>query len=861
MDETSTSSHQDSTQNKTRDSITTELESISTNYKKQMLETSTLIETKYQKIITEINKKLKSEKSKNQNLLSEIEANKATVENTKKLENQLQANSLILKSTKSELNIAECKLEKVCILEKQRETDLFRIRNEIEKIEEKNEGLKILLNDRENLLKNLENKIQKAERDLKTEKESSKILMKNCDDKIITMRKEMHSQCIEMQEDVTVLSNRLQEMSEISEKLELTKSELFQTKQEGNMLAKTVLELKDKLCYEIAKNENFQENEVNFHEEISELNKRIGNEKIGKEKMEQEKIFEIEGLKMEVLKMKEEYENERNEVRNLEAKLDGKNVEIGEIEGKLEAESQNKWAVETQNERLNQQLKDSRLQTFEISKSCEKKDKTIQMLNLELSKSETDSSNLQKMYKEKVNFVQNLEKSVEDQKSKYKDLESELESQKLKFQSELEESNKLFLNSLQESEKSLQDTQNLLQTAQNTLETTKNSLETTKKQLETSNLEKSSLQSKNNELTSQLTSLEKTEVNVCALEIKNKQLIEEKESFQSVRKSLENRLAEKCSMLEQAEHDLKRSNRKFDFTIDEFEQLKVQFEKERGKFEVATRDNIQLQDQVTFLRGESDSLKIQLQEAECKSSKSLSKSDRMKEKIKVYQKNLSEAHGEEMDELNRTIRCLTEKLERKEKELRTKDDKSRKLKFSENLDSEKVTSTVTEKVARNVSEKVTRNVPEKVTRNVPEKVTRNIPEVTRNLPEKVTRNVPEKVTRNFPEKSTQNLPEKSTATDSQNLAEINKKLEKLEKEKLDLQNELDRTLNCEKRVSDVEKRKRIDCLDDNKENIDPNAKKSGKKQRVVLGEKTNVQVPVKRSTRARKGAGHNKTMF
>merc|ERR1719291_707774 len=199
-----------------------------------------------------------------------------------------------------------------------------------------------------------------------------------------------------------------------------------------------------------------------------------------------------------------------------------------------------------------------------------------------------------------------------------------------------------------------------------------------------------------------------------------------------------------------------------------------------------------------------------------------------------------------MDELNRTIRCLTE-------ELKTKDDKSRKLKFSENLDSEKVTSTVTEKVAR--------NVPEKVTRNVPEKMTRNIPEVTRNLPEKVTRNVPEKVTRNIPEKVTQNIPEKSTATDSQNLAEINKKLEKLEKEKLDLQNDLDRTLNCEKRVSDVEKRKRIDCIDDNKENIDPNAKKSGKKQRVVLGEKTNVQVPVKRSTRARKGAGHNKTMF
>jgi len=69
-------------------------------------------------------------------------------------------------------------------------------------------------------------------------------------------------------------------------------------------------------------------------------------------------------------------------------------------------------------------------------------------------------------------------------------------------------------------------------------------------------------------------------------------------------------------------------------------------------------------------------------------------------------------------------------------------------------------------------------------------------------------------------------------------------------------------------VSDVsEKRKRVDSVeasDENKENIDPNAKKSknGKKQRVILGEKTNAQVPVKRSTRDKKKAGAvNKTMY
>merc|ERR1712173_10512 len=199
-------------------------------------------------------------------------------------------------------------------------------------------------------------------------------------------------------------------------------------------------------------------------------------------------------------------------------------------------------------------------------------------------------------------------------------------------------------------------------------------------------------------------------------------------------------------------------------------------------------------DQVSFLRSESDGLKIQLQEAESRNESSLSKSDRMKEKIKIYQKNLSEAHGEEMACLNQTIRDLTEKLQKKEKELR-------KVKISENQK-----SVVTEKPASQVAP--------------------------------------------------------SPGTDKKNLAEINKKLEKLEKEQKNLQSELDRTLNTD--VNVVEKRKRTDeaAEDDNKENIDPNGKKnSSKKLRVVLGEKTNVQVPVKntRSTRAKRGI--NKTMM
>jgi len=308
------------------------------------------------------------------------------------------------------------------------------------------------------------------------------------------------------------------------------------------------------------------------------------------------------------------------------------------------------------------------------------------------------------------------------------------------------------------------------------------------------------------------------------MQIKIKQLTEEQESFMYSRRNFENQLSAQTSKLEQAEHDLKRSTRKFEFTQDELDQLKLQFDKERAKFETATRDSIQLQDQVSFLLSESDSLKIQLQEAESKTSKSLSKSDRMKEKIKVYQKNLSEAHGEEMEGLYETVKTLTEKLKKKEMELRLNKSDG-EVKMSKNVDFGLVKVKNVEIGSKTVK----------------------MPEITLKHGAK-------------PEKPLETTPE------TKNLKELTKKLEKLEKEKLDLQDELNETLR-EKRVSDVEKRKRVDdsveASDENKENVDPNEKKSknGKKQRVVLGEKTNVQVPVKRSTRDKKKVAVNKTMY
>jgi len=823
MDESNTTSVQNESQDNTncqkntnlskntsfsRDSLTTEIDGISNEYQQQMLKSSLQIESKYQSIIKEINSKLKSEKIKNKNLAAEIEFNKSIVENTRKLERELQANSLVLKSTKSELDIAECKLEKVCILEKQRENDIFRVRREMEGVEVENERLNGLVSDRTRLCNELEGKLDENDGLIAKTQENLLRTKAASDLKIASMRKEMHAQCIEMQEDVTVLSSRLQEMAVISEELETTKSELKTSRNEVNLLVKTISDLKDKLCYEIAKNENFT---AELLELKTEHETEVRNLKFGYvQEIEEIKARNFEQNSVESVKFQNKLEESKFEIESTKKLLFQSQSEFAEIERKLteklDLSDQQKWAIETQNERLNQQLKDARLELFEISKNCDKKDKTIHQVNIELAKSENSMKNLNGMYKEKVELTNRIQ---EDLDARTKDVAF--------FQKEMEIKERNFEEMTKDGLKN---------------EGLKNA------QVLKLNGELEVLKEKHaKEVLGVRNDNEKTEINVCALQIKIKQLTEEQGEFMYSRRNFENQLSAQTSKLEQAEHDLKRSTRKFEFTQDELDQLKLQFDKERAKFETATRDSIQLQDQVSFLLSESDSLKIQLQEAESKTSKSLSKSDRMKEKVKIYQKNLSEAHGEEMEGLYETVKSLTEKLKRKEMELRLNKSGSEKVgrvKVSKNVDFGSVKS------VENV-----KNV--EIESEIAEK-----PEIT--LKNSVK-----------PEKTLEiNL---ETLPKPKNLEELNKKLKKLEKEKLDLQDELNETLRG-KRVSDVsEKRKRVDSVeasDENKENIDPNAKKSknGKKQRVILGEKTNAQVPVKRSTRDKKKAGAvNKTMY
>ena len=135
-------------------------------------------------------------------------------------------------------------------------------------------------------------------------------------------------------------------------------------------------------------------------------------------------------------------------------------------------------------------VRDSRLELFEVSKTCDKKEKTIHQLNTELAKSENGVRNINQMYKEKV----------VDLNEKTAVFESEME--KVNFELE-------GLRTEKTEEMRVKDAQIFRLNEELTV------LKKTH--------EKEVLGVRNDN--------EKTEINVCALQIKIKQLTEEQESF------------------------------------------------------------------------------------------------------------------------------------------------------------------------------------------------------------------------------------------------------------------------------------------------------------------------------------------
>jgi DNA repair exonuclease SbcCD ATPase subunit len=160
-----------------------------------------------------------------------------------------------------------------------------------------------------------------------------------------------------------------------------------------------------------------------------------------------------------------------------------------------------------------------------------------------------------------------------------------------------------------------------------------------------------------------LQSVESTEVKICQQNIKISQYEEEKMDFSIQRKKYEKELSELNSEKEKAEHNLLRIQRKLEFTEDEMDQLRGQNSKERKKFDDIQKDNMILQDSVSSLKLQIDGLNGCLLEANEKANKS---TGRIKEKIKTYHRNINTAHGQEVTELQDTIRDLKIKLKDQE---------------------------------------------------------------------------------------------------------------------------------------------------------------------------------------------------
>lgn len=565
------------------------LDEVSSMYKQQVMASSNALEAKYQTIVKDMNKKLKNERIQRHGLEKEIHENKLEVENTRKLERELKANSTVLQSVKKELDISNRSLEKSIISQNQREHDFIRIRGEYDEIEKKNFELKRSLQDKDAAL-TLSNEELVSRNDYVTSLQNEYRETKHeYEEREAAMREDTQTQFTEMQEDMAILVGRMTEMSAIKQKYETTEKNYEIAVQENKILVATMAELKRSLVIELEAVDSCKET-------IAELGR------------------EGETLEEHIKKLDNE-----------------------------------KWAGEAALEKVQEQLKTSRVVNLDLKKQMDKKEKILHHMGNNLGKAEKELKSMEKMYKAKlvengelkdrVKVISGLEESVEKKEREMQSMDSQID--------QLETSMAKLYAKLESTE------------------------QTHKAELSVLGGENAKLQNRLNSVNNQH---ESTEISVCELKIKIQQLTDEQITFQAARRQFENELAEQSSMREQADHNAKRLQRKQDFLQDELDQFKLQYDKERSKFEQATRDNINLQDQVASLRSQIDTITIQLHDSEHRNNKTASKSDRMKEKIKTYQRNLSDAHCEEVDQLHGTIQELQQKLTEKEKAFRGKGD-------------------------------------------------------------------------------------------------------------------------------------------------------------------------------------------
>jgi len=315
---------------------------------------------------------------------------------------------------------------------------------------------------------------------------------------------------------------------------------------------------------------------------------------------------------------------------NLEKKFAEHCETILVIESKLETETADKFSLQTTKSRLENLLKDCQKENLELTKTIEKKDKLLMKLNVEISDNE---------------------QKVENLNTKISDLETEVgkhlanqEKEELAHQQEIS----YFENQLADANASFDAKTEEVKTLNLAMEKLNDEIA----HLTTEN---NDLKQKNKESDSKF---EQLELRFC--EAKLKQHYSKEDT--SIRHKLESELAEQTAKCDQANYAQLRAERKLEFLSEQLNETKASLEKDRADKQQLIEENQLLQAEVAALKKSSQQLQANLLDANEKFGKTVGKSERMKEKVKAYQKNLADAHDEEVVTLQETISKLESKL-------------------------------------------------------------------------------------------------------------------------------------------------------------------------------------------------------
>lgn len=355
---------------------------------------------------------------------------------------------------------------------------------------------------------------------------------------------------------------------------------------------------------------------------------------------------EISKTSSELTTLKNTHEADQVIKVNLEKKFTEHCEKIRVMDAKLQTETSEKFSIQTIKNRLENLLKDCQKENLELTKTIEKKDKLLMKLNVEISDNEQK--------------VENLNTKITDLEIEVRKLLSNHEKEQLAHQEEISDF-----------ENQLADANTHFDAKSEEVKKLNSAMENMNDEIAQLTTENNDLKIKNNETTSKF---EQLELRFC--EAKLNQHYSKEDT--SVRRKLESELAEQTAKCEQASYAQSRVERKLEFLSEELKENKAILENELAIRQKFVEENQLLRTEVATLKKTNQQLQVDLLGAEEKLGKTVGKSERMKEKIKAYQKNLSDAHDEEVVTLQETISKLESKLAHQMKAWKEKSERNTK---------------------------------------------------------------------------------------------------------------------------------------------------------------------------------------